>query len=188
MKKRRRLWIGLIAVALIAAIALVAWGYGEQIQQIYDKCAVAWIDRAARNNVGHLGTIDEVEICSLGGEPAPDDRDPFEGDGLHGVIARKVVHGADAEAIASLWRTLPMGRDYQAMCFEPAYGLRFRRGGKVVLKSSVCWHCQALTFPAPPLGTIEYGFNAQSESAQKLLNLLQTHVPLPVSAAKGTEK
>jgi hypothetical protein len=81
-----------------------------------------------------------------------------------------------------------MGVNYQASCFAPAYGLRFRRDGKQVLKSSVCWLCQALTFPAPPYGTIEYGFDAQSEPAQKLLKLLQTHDPLPVHPAKTSEK
>jgi hypothetical protein len=171
--KRRRLIIWLSALAFAT---LFVWLCGERI---YTACILGRIEFSAAIHVRHLGAVDEVEICSLGGRPALDDPDPFEGDGPHGVVARKTVTGRDAAEIADLWRSLPTGRDYQYMCFNPAYGLRFRNGGKLLLKTSVCWECQGLTFPALSR-TVEWGFDAKSEPAQKLLKVLQTHVPLPI--------
>jgi hypothetical protein len=64
-------------------------------------------------------------------------------------------------------------------CFEPAYGLLFKRNGGVVLKTSVCWKCAKFTLPAFPFGNQEIDFDAQGKPARELLRLVEKAVPLP---------
>jgi hypothetical protein len=170
----KRWHIVLLCGAIVAA--LVVFFFGERIQWAFIRSVIGL---AEYQHVSHLPEIDEVEICTLQGDATPGDPDPFEGDGTYGVAACKTVRGADAAEIAALWRSLPTGLNYQYMCFSPAYGLRFRHNGKQVLKTSVCWHCQGLTFPTLTRRMIEWGFDAKSPPAQKLLVVLQKHVPLP---------
>lgn len=170
-----------VLLCTLIVFTLIAVFFGERIQTTF---YLESYKLAAYRHVSHLTEIDEVEICSLKGEPEPGDTDPFEGDGLHGVAARKTVTGADAAEIAALWRSLPTGAEYQYLCFGPVYGLRFRHSGKQVLKTSVCWECQGLTFPTLTGHTIEWGFDAKAQPAQKLFQVLQKHVPLSPRPAR----
>lgn len=172
--KRRRVVIWSSAVFLVV---LLLWRFGAHLLAVY---LLGSIEVSARDHVRRLDTVDEVEICSIGGSPRPNDSDTFDGDsGPLAVIARQTVHGNDAQDIADLWRSLPTGQAYKALCFEPVYGLRFRYQGKVLLKTSVCWKCQTFTLPVALFGQIPDGFDAKSEPAQQLLKVLQAHVPLP---------
>jgi hypothetical protein len=175
--KRRRL---VIWSSVLLLVALLLWQFGGHLLAVY---LLGSIEVSARDHVRWLGTVDEVEICSIGGDPRPGDSDTFTGDnGPLAIIGRQTVRGKEAQEIAELWRSLSTGRAYKALCFEPVYGLRFRHNGKVLLKTSVCWKCQTFTLPVALFGQMPDGFDAKSEPAQQLLKVLQTHVPLPSKA------
>lgn len=169
-KRRRQLiWLSLLIVATLVVIFFgrpIVLGAHDSIRAI-----------AAYRYVQHLEDVDEIEVCSLGGKRAPEDPDFFEYADRYAILARKTVRQADAAEIAALWRKLPTG-EHRAMCLDPAYGLRFRHHGREILKTSACWECEGVVLPSMG-GSIICGFDAKSESAQKLLHVLQKHVPLP---------
>ena len=70
------------------------------------------------------------------------------------------------------------------MCFDPVYGLQFKRNGKIYFQTSVCWRCSGFTIPVPFFGTVQYGFSVEDKGAQKLLEILEQHLPLPPEPKK----
>lgn len=169
-RQRRLIWLSLLIVATLAVVF-----FGRPILIAIDDSVRAI---AAYRYVEHLGDVDEIEICSLGGERTPGDTEFFEYADRYAIVERKTVRQADAAEIAALWRKLPTGR-HRAMCLDPAYGLRFRHNGHEILKTSACWECEGVALPAMG-SSIICGFDAKSEPALKLLEALQKYVPLPV--------
>jgi hypothetical protein len=128
--------------------------------------------------------IDTVEVFTLSG-PSSDDKNGFVGDyGTVGTLEYKTLTGTDAKEVVALWRYQVVGRMFQAMCFEPAYGLQFKRNGQIYFQTSVCFHCSGYTLPVPPFGTVQNGFDAKSQEGQKLLEALERHLPLPPEPKK----
>jgi hypothetical protein len=129
--------------------------------------------------------IDTVEIFTLSDDLNPDDKNGFVGDsGIVETIEHKTLTGTDAKEVVDLWRYQAVGRIFQAMCFEPAYGLQFKRSGKIYFQTAICFHCNGYTLPVPPFGTVQYGFDAKNKEGQKLLETLQRHLPLPPEPKK----
>lgn len=143
------------------------------------------IELAAERYQNLPGDIDTVEIYTLeentNGNPYG-----FTGDSKIGTIAHKTLIGADAQQVAKLWGKFRVGREFQDMCFEPAYGLQFKEKGKIYFQTSVCWHCSGYTLPIPPFGTTEYGFDAESQDAQELLKTLEGYLPLSPQGTNST--
>jgi HEAT repeat protein len=101
------------------------------------------------------------------------------------IISERVVTGAGAEQIAALWRSLELGWQFQALCHEPFYGLRFYSGKKLLLETSVSWECNNFYVPQ---GWV--GFNAKTASGQALFKLLESLLPYgspPVKEGKPKE-
>jgi hypothetical protein len=130
--------------------------------------------------------IDTVEVFTLSSEANPQDKNGFYGDFKKrlGTPEHKTLTGADAKEVVDLWRGQLFGREFAAMCFQPVYGLQFKRKGKIYFQTSVCWHCSSYSLPVPPFGIAENGFDAKSERGQKLLETLERHLPLPSQPAK----
>lgn len=130
-----------------------------------------------------LSVVDEVEILALGGEVAVGTTDSFSPDigPPTGTVARRTVRGAEAEAIASLWRDIRFDQSFAALCHQPHYALRFRSHGKLVFETSVCWKCSTYSLPVGIFGHTLYGFDAKSDQAQKLLSTLTQYAPHPAT-------
>jgi hypothetical protein len=133
--------------------------------------------------------IDTIEVFTLGDDPNEDHPIGYETNGFVGdltviTLDHKTLTGNDAKEIIDLWGEFPVGREFQAMCFDPVYGLQFKRKGQIYFQTSVCWHCSGYTLPVPPFGTVQYGFDAKSKGAQKLLETLERHLPLPPEPKK----
>ena len=132
-----------------------------------------------------LPTVDEVEILALGGEAAKGQPDSFPADfgPPASTLNRHTVQGDEAEAIAKIWRLVPTKPLFRLLwCHRPYYALRFRAQGKLLLETSVCWHCGTYSLPVKGLGTSYYGFDAKSEKAQTLLATLTEYAPHPEPA------
>src|SRR6266705_1244917 len=84
--------------------------------------------------------IDTVEVFTLE-EDENGNTNGFVGDMEIGTLAHKTLTGEAAKEVVFLWHCFPVGRELQAMCFNPAYGLQFKRNGQVYFQTSVCWEC-----------------------------------------------
>jgi hypothetical protein len=125
--------------------------------------------------------IDAVEIYTFGDGPKANATQGFIGDGRESLktIEHRTLIGNDAKEVVELWGWFRVGREFQTLCFEPVYGLQFKRSGKIYFQTAVCWLCSGYTLPVSPFGTVHYGFDSKSEGAQKLLQTLERHLPLP---------
>ena len=176
-------------VALGVSIVLIILGYftranwwGQFSQFYLEKMTV----RMAAHYKNLPVTIDAVEVFRLSDQPDAKDTNGFYGDFEEpiGTLEHKALTGSDAKEIVDLWGKFQTGQEFQAMCFDPAYGLQFRRNGKIYFQTSVCWDCSGYTLPVPFMGTVQYGFDSNSKDAQKLLAILEQHIPLPPKPVK----
>jgi hypothetical protein len=129
-----------------------------------------------------LPDVDEVEILALGGEVPDGTPDSFRPDlsPRRGTVNRHTLHGAEAESLAALWRSIYFDRRFGALCHDPFYALRFRYHGKPILETSICWKCRNVILPDSFLGgEYECGFDATSANGQKLLSTLSQYAPHP---------
>ncbi len=178
-------------VVLSALVVLVAFGFltktfwRGQFRAFY----LGQVEFAAEHYQDLPKDIDTVEVFTLstiGNSADPDFKNGFYGDSnrIVGTLDHKTLTGTDAKQVVELWGAFQIGRELQAMCFNPTYGLQFKRNGKIYFQTSVCWECSGYTLPAPPFGTVQYGFAAENKGAKKLLEILERHLPLPPSQKK----
>jgi hypothetical protein len=89
----------------------------------------------------NLPAIDKVELFKL---ELKDDR--WDGQ----MTASKVLRGAEAQRLASLWRRQTYTSNLAA-CHEPNYAIKFYSGEKLIAYASVCWSCNSIFFITPNL-------------------------------------
>ena len=80
-----------------------------------------------------------------------------------------------------LWSQQETNLWLSGMCHEPAYGFRFYQSDELVQETAICWHCSNFQLDDSLIGGVTYGFQADSESGQKLLELCDQHLPYPKS-------
>lgn len=90
-------------------------------------------------------------------------------------LAQTSVSGLEAEAIASQWRQQHFGPQFQMLCHEPAYGLRFYKGARLLFETSVCFKCH--NFSTAIFGGGFWGFDAEAPQAAELLKQLEQLLP-----------
>jgi len=99
---------------------------------------------------------------------------PMNPDGYTLVVTGKVtLKEKDAEKLAGEWRQLDFGVQYQALCHFPVYALKFMSGDRVLLQTTICWHCSDFSLADGGYG----GFNSAAESAKILKNHLEKLLP-----------
>jgi hypothetical protein len=119
-------------------------------------------NRQARQYVRRLPPIDKVEISQFDSDPEVRD---------HEVVARKVVEGAAALKLATVWRAQTYAPD-RAACHEPSYAVRFYAKGKELFYASVCWGCNNILFFAPDfIGGLH--FEGDSRNGERLREMFQ---------------
>jgi hypothetical protein len=89
----------------------------------------------------NLPRIDKIELLKL---ELKDDR--WDGE----ITASKVLQGAEAQKVASLWRRQTYTSNLSA-CHEPAYAIKFYHREKLIAYASVCWSCNSIFFIEPNL-------------------------------------
>jgi hypothetical protein len=164
MKTKIKKW--LIAGAVVSVVLfLIGFGFRD-FWFIQFRIYVLGLAEARADQFGYqLPEIDEIEIMALGSVDTTAANGPDRID-HYAITGRAMIRG------------LLRGRAFSAMCHEPGYALRFRRGGKTLFETTVCWECQNFTIPMGPLGRFHYGFAAERQDAQDLLKVLQSLVPL----------
>jgi hypothetical protein len=89
----------------------------------------------------NLPVIDKTELLKL---KLKDDL--WKGE----IAASKVLHGAEAQRVASLWRRQTYTSNLAA-CHEPVYAIKFYSRDKLIAYASVCWSCNSIFFINPNL-------------------------------------
>ena len=121
-----------------------------------------------------LPAIDEIDVVDISGLYV--DPGEFVSNSVGAPSVRAA--GVDAQQIAELWRTLPLGE--QARCHMPALGLRFfSADGRAVQEASICFQCSNIYGRAGD-ADLFYEFDSESEIAQKLRSFLQQVIGHPL--------
>jgi len=128
--------------------------------------------------------ITRVEIFLLMGDGAEAHLDTFS---ISLFAPKSSVYGnvsLPAEAIKpflTLWSQQQVNYWAQGMCHHPAYGFRFYEGDQLVQETAICWNCHNFQLDDAIIGGSTYGFDAESESGQELLEFCDQHLPYPKS-------
>jgi len=88
-----------------------------------------------------LPAIDRIELLKL---------ELKEGRWDGEIAGNRVLKGADAQKVASLWRRQTYTSNTSA-CHEPAYAIKFYYRKKLIGYASVCWSCNSIFFLTPNL-------------------------------------
>jgi hypothetical protein len=107
--------------------------------------------------------IDKVELFRL----KEGERDQWDG----GIEASKILKGAQAQRIASLWRKQTFN-DHLSACHNPGYAVKFYSKGKLLAYASVCWSCNSIRMLTPDLERTQSfeGYNKRGEQLEGLFN------------------
>lgn len=183
MKKWQRRLLG----SLVVVICCVVIGYSTKDFWL-EQCKIyIWgsIEVAADKYGWHLPkSIDSVEVFTLSSKVDAANTNGFYGDypAPYATISHATLTGTNATRVIELWRRQMPGRNFQAMCFEPAYGLQFKQNGRIYFQTAVCWNCSGYTLPIYVFGIkhiVENGFDSKSKTGQQLLMTLEKFLPLP---------
>lgn len=114
----------------------------------------------------NLPRIDKIELLEL---ELKDDR--WAGK----VAASKVLQGAEAQKVASLWRRQTYTSSLSA-CHEPAYAIKFYYRERLLAYASVCWSCNSIYFITPNLHRTQSfaGYNERGEQLSEIFRLTFT--------------
>ena len=111
----------------------------------------------------NLPVIDKIELLKLN---LRDDR--WDGE----IAASKVLKGAVAQRVASLWRRQTYTSNLSA-CHEPAYAIKFYSRERLIAYASVCWSCNSIFFITPNLHRTQSfaGGNKRGEALSEIFRL-----------------
>ena len=114
----------------------------------------------------NLPVIDMIELFKL---RLRDDR--WDGE----IAASKVLKGAEAQRVASLWRRQTYTSSLAA-CHEPAYAIKFYSHNRLIAYASVCWFCNSIFFITPNLHRTQSfaGGNKRGEQLSEIFRLALT--------------
>jgi hypothetical protein len=133
MNWKNRLGVRLVVGILLLLLCSIPAAFGQSRRFMGHKEYLPY----TRN----LPRIDKVELLKL---KLIEDR--WNGD----ILATKVLTGADARKVASLWRRQTY-TSALAACHNPAYAIKFYSQGKLLVYASVCWSCNNIFLITPQL-------------------------------------
>jgi hypothetical protein len=110
----------------------------------------------------HLPHIDQVELLKL-----KLIEDQWNGD----ILATKVLKGAEAQRVASLWRRQTYTSS-QSACHNPAYAIKFYSQGKLLVYASICWSCNNIFMMTPKL-TRTQNFMGEDRRGEQLSEIFE---------------
>ena len=116
----------------------------------------------------NLPTIDKVQLLKL----------KLIGDQWNGdILATKVLKGADAQKVASLWRRQTY-TSALAACHNPAYAIKFYSQRKLLVYASVCWSCNNIFMITPKLARTQSfrGYDRRGEQLSEIFDSAFTEV------------
>jgi hypothetical protein len=112
----------------------------------------------------NLPPIDKIELFKL--EEKEDEHSASK------IVDTRVLKGAKAQTIASLWRRQTYTSSDSA-CHEPGYAIKFYDRGKLLVYASVCWSCNNMYFIIPNLHRTQNfaGYDKKGEQLSEIFRL-----------------
>ena len=116
----------------------------------------------------NLPRIDKVELLKL---KLTEDR--WDGE----VLSTKVLKGAAAQKVASLWRRQTY-TSALAACHYPGYAIKFYSHGKLLVYASVCWSCNNIFMITPKLTRTQSfrGYDRRGEQLSEIFDSAFTDI------------
>ncbi len=113
-----------------------------------------------------LPAIDKIELLKW---KPKDDRSDGE------IAGIRVLKGAEAQKVASLWRRQTYTSS-QSACHEPAYAIKFYFRERLIAYATVCWSCNNMYFITPDLHRTQnfLGGNKRGEQLSEIFRLAFT--------------
>lgn len=155
----------LVKVAMITlacgavAFAVLLWPlirpYVDELADLPSRQWSRW-ERAATESFAkrytkELDQVDRVELLRLENGPVPAGspryKVPLYKPEDMKVVQKATLTGAEAEAFASLWRTIDADLNGGAACHEPHHVVRFFSGGKSICDIVICLSCDNMAIP-----------------------------------------
>ena len=172
-------WLAL----LLVMVYLVFWGglYDFVNGRIHRLAHSTFAEPAYRMDEPE---ITRVEIFLLSGDDAEAHNEIFS---VSLFAPKAIVYdriSLPTEAIKpflTLWTQQKIDYWGGSMCHDPVYGFRFYKGDQLVQETAICWHCSNFQIDDPIVGGVTYGFDAESESGQQLLEFCDQLLPCPKS-------
>lgn len=182
-----------IALAVIAGLGILK---RETILEHLRIYAVGESEVAAIKYGRELGPVSRVEISEVLAETNSVAR--------HNLIIygeKTLLHTGPALVLESNtamkfmqhWGAMRFHADYSAMCHDPAFVVRFMMGDDVLLKTSLCLHCQNFTIPSV-FGETLMGFSSRHPTGVAFADHMRTLFPhsdkwetAPTDGAKSPE-
>jgi hypothetical protein len=114
----------------------------------------------------NLPAIDKIELLQL---QLKDDR--WNGE----IAASRVLTGAEARKVASLWRRQTYTSSLAA-CHEPGYAIKFYYRERLIAYATVCWSCNNIFFITPKSDRTQsfVGGNERGEQLSEVFRLAFT--------------
>ena len=107
--------------------------------------AIGLVEVAGTRSTRRLPAANRVEIYFLGDEVDEKATNCFPshayGKSFYSVLRTKTLEGRSAVDFADAWRDLECHWALSGICHEPAYGLRFYHGAKLLFETDLCWVC-----------------------------------------------
>jgi hypothetical protein len=113
----------------------------------------------------NLPRVDRVEFLKL---KLAGEKEQWDG----GILATKVLNGAEAQRIASLWRRQTYTSSMGA-CHNPAYAIKFYFRGKLLAYATICWSCNNIFMITPKL-TMTQSFRGYDRKGERLSELFDS--------------
>jgi hypothetical protein len=182
MVKRKKILL-LILLSLFVLIGVGIWkrrALQESLWMISLRSSTTSLPRCNRVEIYHLDPNIYDDELSTGFPIRPYEK-------FARILEHRTLKGEDAEEFAELWRSQRFAENpsqYQAMCHDPAFGLRFYKGPVLRFETSVCFDCGNFTLTA--WGESDFwGFDDLTPEGVKLLERLLELFP---STATPQEK
>lgn len=174
---RRRFFRNAVLATICLLLGFV--GYKQRnrlLNAYYTYCA----DRLTSD----LPYVDRIEVNLLAPVPIDgsgrSDGFPINAPGGRAdIIETTTLHSTEARKLAAIWRHQNFGVEYQMLCHDGVYGLRFFHGNALLLETTLCFHCQNFYLPASLPGDTSgwWGFDAESERGRELRTALDALAP-----------
>jgi hypothetical protein len=177
---RKRFWI------LAPLLLILAAGAAFQLRPVRR----AYYEYRIRGVTSSLPAIDRVEVFHLRGTGLRESDPANATDGFpirpyrsySHILGQTTLFGADAQALASLWRSQRFDWGVQALCHYPAYGFRYYSGSKLIFETSVCYRCNNFYTP-----TGWWGFYTDTPQAADLLRRLRQIFPASIATPEDED-
>lgn len=134
--------------------ALTALSFRDEIVESWHLYQKEQTIDSIDQSCNRLPPVDEVRLLRLDIRPHKDDQGHYDlggssNDRLY-IVQSASLSGAEAERLASAWRSLTFVPGSITACFDPHHVVRFLSKGKLLSEAVVCFQCGNATIPSFP--------------------------------------